>query len=823
MSNDASSPDSTERFVIGGVDGYPAFYFLSLSAEQQAALAEQRRKAEADELAKQQRHRETLAEAFEEFADDDEERPARELGPDRFRNAIIDVAKRIFGEPNRKLSKGDELRYNARGSLCVYVSGPRKGTWKNFETGDGGGCLDLVVYGKQARDRAGAAAWCEEYGYIPKSSARGHDDEDAPKEKKKKPARGDQHPALGRPATTYDYVNATGKLLFQVCRFENPKDFRQRRPAGEDSWFWDVQGVKLIPYRLPELIEDIKQGRTIFICEGEKDVDAARAKGVAATCNPGGAGKWRTEYNEYLLGANVVVVGDNDPQSKNPKTGELLFHPDGRPKLPGQDHMMDVAAKLANTAERIRLLDLGKMWPECPSKGDTYDYLQCHTPEQFNALADAAPDFEPADAGALSLDDFRAYLPMHQYVYMPTGELWPASSVDAKLAPVGKLKASTWLDQNRSVAQMTWAPGEPDIIEDKVVANGGWIERRGVAVFNLYKPPTLVHGDARKAGPWVKHVRRIYGRDALHIIRYLAHRVQRPHQKINHGLILGGAQGVGKDTMIEPVKRAVGPWNVQEISPQQILGRFNGFVKTVILRVSEARDLGDLNRFTFYEHTKIYLAAPPDVIRCDEKNLREHSVFNVMGVILTSNRKDSFYLPTDDRRHYVAWTDATQGDFTEEYWQDLWGWYDAGGDRHVAAYLAALDLAGFNPKAPPRKTDAFWEIVEMNRAPENSELDDILDELGRPDAVTLDMIKKTATMATGDFYGWISDRKNRRRVPHRLGECGYAPVRNPDADDGLWRVGGKRQAVYAKADLSVRDRIKAAEALTPPQSELPGV
>ena len=55
-----------------------------------------------------------------------------------------------------------------------------------------------------------------------------------------------------------------------------------------------------------------------------------------------------------------------------------------------------------------------------------------------------------------------------------------------------------------------------------------------------------------------------------------------------------------------------------------MLGRFNGFVKSVILRVSEARDLGDVDRFTFYDHTKVYTAAPPDVLRVDEKYLREH-------------------------------------------------------------------------------------------------------------------------------------------------------------------------------------------------------
>ena len=100
-----------------------------------------------------------------------------------------------------------------------------------------------------------------------------------------------------------------------------------------------------------------------------------------------------------------------------------------------------------------------------------------------------------------------------------------------------------------------------------------------------------------------------------------------------------------------------------------MLGRFNGFVCSVILRVSEARDLGDVNRFAFYEHMKPYLAAPPDVLRCDQKNLREYSVPNVCGVIITTNHKtDGIYLPADDRRHYVAWSDATKEDFAPEYY-----------------------------------------------------------------------------------------------------------------------------------------------------------
>ena len=176
---------------------------------------------------------------------------------------------------------------------------------------------------------------------------------------------------------------------------------------------------------------------------------------------------------------------------------------------------------------------------------------------------------------------------------------------------------------------MTWAPGLPQLIRDKLVGDGGWIEREGVTVLNLYRPPRPLQGDPAKAEPWIEHVQAIYPDEADHIIKWLAHRVQRPHEKINHGLVLGGLPGIGKDTMLEPVKHAVGAWNFKEVSPKQVLGRFNGFLKSVVLRISEAKDMGEFDRFTFYDHMKTLLAAPPDVLRVDEKNLREHDVFNV--------------------------------------------------------------------------------------------------------------------------------------------------------------------------------------------------
>jgi Family of unknown function (DUF5906) len=416
-------------------------------------------------------------------------------------------------------------------------------------------------------------------------------------------------------------------------------------------------------------------------------------------------------------------------------------------------------------------------------------------------------------------EDFWAYSPSHSYIFVPTGEHWPAATVNARLAPVQvpmrerPMLAATWLDQNRSVEQAIWAPGRPQIIENKLIADGGWIDRVGCKTFNLYRPPVIKpkRGDV---APWVDHVRWVYPEEADHIIKWLAQRVQHPEQKINHALVLGGNQGVGKDTLLEPVKAAVGPWNCSEVSPQQVLGRFNSFVKSVILRISEARDLGETDRFAYYEHLKTLTAAPPDVLRVDEKHLREHSVLNCCGVVQTTNNKDALHLPADDRRHFVAWSPRTKDDFQPVYWSALYGWFAKGGNEIVAHYLACQHLSDFDAKAPPPKTRAFWEIVDASRAPEDAEMADTIDALGKPDAATVQMVLTRASIASTGFAEWLRDRRNRRRIPHRFDECGYVAVRNPcAAGDGYWVVKAKRVPIYAKRELCLRDQIAAAEAL----------
>src|SRR5262245_1497852 len=162
------------------------------------------------------------------------------------------------------------------------------------------------------------------------------------------------------------------------------------------------------------------------------------------------------------------------------------------------------------------------------------------------------------EGSGVTIDDFVAYMPSHVYIFTPCREPWTQASVNSRLPRVpildkrGRPKknntgepvtvpASRWLDQNRPVEQMTWIPGYPMLIKDRLVVDGGWIGRADVTCFNHYRPPRILPGDAAQAGPWLEHVHKIYPDDAGHIIAWLAHRVQRPSEKINHALVLGGA------------------------------------------------------------------------------------------------------------------------------------------------------------------------------------------------------------------------------------------------------------------------------------------
>jgi hypothetical protein len=121
----------------------------------------------------------------------------------------------------------------------------------------------------------------------------------------------EQRPVVKRLAATYPYCDANGTMLYRVHRMD-PKSFWQQRVDANGQWVTGLGDVERVLYHLPDIIAAVAAGRTIWLAEGEKDVDNLRAHGLDATCNSGGAGKFLPQHADVLRGATVTIVVDRD-------------------------------------------------------------------------------------------------------------------------------------------------------------------------------------------------------------------------------------------------------------------------------------------------------------------------------------------------------------------------------------------------------------------------------------------------------------------------------------------------------------------------------
>jgi hypothetical protein len=180
--------------------------------------------------------------------------------------------------------------------------------------------------------------------------------------------------SVTRIVAQYDYTDEQGAMLYQSIRLE-PKDFRQRQPDGRGGWKNNLQGVRRVLYKLPELLR-AGPNRMVFIVEGEKDADRLRSIGLVATTNAMGAGKWLPDYNAPLKGRNVTILPDNDD--------------------PGRKHAEQVTAHLLAVAASVRVIHL----PGLPEKGDVSDWLNAggNRPRLEELVVQTSPQPKPQPA-----------------------------------------------------------------------------------------------------------------------------------------------------------------------------------------------------------------------------------------------------------------------------------------------------------------------------------------------------------------------------------------------------------------------------------------
>lgn len=179
--------------------------------------------------------------------------------------------------------------------------------------------------------------------------------------------------------TVYPYDDEAGVVQYEVIRSPG-KAFKQRRPDGNGNYINNVKGVERLPYRLPELIQGVEAGETLFIVEGEKDTDRLRSLGLCATTTSGGATTSPEAVRNKLpprlisilqLSHQIVVIGDNDPA--------------------GDVYARTIADLAVTVCPDVRIIS---PIPGSLPKGDISDWLdEGHTLEEFYALIDASPQY----------------------------------------------------------------------------------------------------------------------------------------------------------------------------------------------------------------------------------------------------------------------------------------------------------------------------------------------------------------------------------------------------------------------------------------------
>ena len=511
----------------------------------------------------------------------------------------------------------------------------------------------------------------------------------------------------GKVVITYDYHDAAGALLFQVCRM-SPKKFLQRRPVtrpdGKGDWIWDLKGVDPVPYHLPEVIP----AALVYIVEGEKDADRLRSLGLVATCNPMGAGKWRPGYNPHFKGKVVVIFPDNDQA--------------------GRSHAHDVARALHKIAASVKIVEL----PGLPAKGDVSDWLESTgTVEQFQVLISSTPEWDPAQLPPPEIVETSLYkinsvasLNQRHAVVMLGGKCCIMNEVVDPVFGRPDVTFSSTLDfrnyYGNKTVQVETADGPVKVPLAKL-----WLsspERRqyeGIVFspgrdmngfYNLYRGLATkpVQGDWSLMRDHIWKVIADYNEEVYHyLIAWMSRLVQDPGgERPGTSIVLRGKQGTGKGCFASQFGEIFGSHFLHITNPSHLVNRFNQHLKDALfVFVDEALWAGDRTAEGILKGmvTEKYFM-------CEAKGRDAFPVKNHVHLMIASNSQWVIPAGLEERRFMVL-------DVSDKYMQDhnyfaaLFYQMDHGGREAMLYDLLETDLTTIDLRTTPQTGALLDQII----------------------------------------------------------------------------------------------------------------
>lgn len=521
--------------------------------------------------------------------------------------------------------------------------------------------------------------------------------QDESKPKGKGQGKASRKKPLGELECVYQYKDLSGRVIYETCRFQNPKDFRQRQPdpARSGEYLWHLNGIaEIIPYNL----QAVSRTDTVYIVEGEKDVETLARHSLVASCNPMGAGKWWDSMTPYFNGKAVIILPDNDD--------------------PGRTHGALVASKLKPVAKSILIVTL----PDLPPGGDVSDWLT-------GGSGRTKDDFlQVVEKQSKRYEDHIDFLNSKHACIMVSGkfyilnEEWDAvfhrqamtlsSASDFKLRylnrripnPLAGQKGqardvsivSDWLKSpdRRQYSQFIFSPGES--------MNGCYNYWRGFATtpasgdWSLMKNHILenICSGVQQHFDW--------------LMAWLARIIQDPGgDRPGTAVVLRGDQGVGKGVFLTHFGAILGSHYLQINNQQHLTSRFNNHLKDIVfLFVDEGFWAGDksaegLLKGLITEKFFMLEAKGRDAI----------ALKNYINLAMASNSEWVIPAGLDERRFFCLDVKAGKQKQNRAYFDPLINQMNSGGREAWMYDLQHMDISGVDLRRAPRTDALFHQIV----------------------------------------------------------------------------------------------------------------
>ncbi len=501
---------------------------------------------------------------------------------------------------------------------------------------------------------------------------------------------------LGKPSKIYQYTDLNKNVLYEKCKYLNPKTFRIRRKSkkGKGQYVWSIKGIDEVLYNLPM----VNEASTIYIVEGEKDADALIELNLAATTTCMGAGSWLESFTPYMQDKTVVILPDNDD--------------------PGREHAELVASQVKKVAKSIQIVEL----PGLPPKGDVSDWFEAgHGKEDLLKEIAKIQTYEDhidvlnkkhaviilgGKSRVLNVDPSK-FFPGQSTIsfsrindfkirYLNKKILNPDRVQNSKM-PKTVTIADNWLQSpdRRECNEIIFQPGAPNKVKNSYNLWTGFNVKPNFGDWSFFR----------------QHIRKIIanGNEQVYewIITWMARICQDPGgKKPGTSIVLKGGQGAGKGCFVTIFGELFGQHFLQVLNQRQIVGRFNQQLQSIVLLfVDEGFWGGNKSSEGILKGliTEKYMTI-------EHKGENTFQVANHMNVIMASNKNWVVPSGMDERRFYTLDVSEEKKQ-NKKYFNRIYEQMEKQGGLEAMFHdLLKHDLTTANISSFPKNTATFTQV-----------------------------------------------------------------------------------------------------------------